>query len=164
MIRSTPALILLWLSVLGIVYFGGQLLLERQRLPQSTMNTQDGQRELVLQRAQDGHFRVQGKVNGEEAVFLMDTGATTVTLGTRLASRLDLPVGSKIISQTANGEVEGFETRISRLQFGGFTLDGVRAVVVPELGDELLMGMNVISRFDVSLNRDEMRLAVRNPS
>ncbi|SMC23860.1 aspartyl protease family protein [Andreprevotia lacus DSM 23236] len=163
MMRSTPVLVILWLSVIGILFFGARLVLERQATPPSSFSSENGQRTLLLQRANDGHFRVKGKINGQEVVFLMDTGATTVTLDTKLASTLGLPVGQKVTSQTANGTVEGFETRIPLLQFGGYTLQSVPAMVVPELGDEMLMGMNVISRFDVSLSRDEMKLTARKP-
>ncbi|WP_051711096.1 retropepsin-like aspartic protease family protein [Andreprevotia chitinilytica] len=165
LIRSTPLVIVLWLCVIGIVFLGARLVMERQRVPAATLTAQDGQRALVLQRAHDGHFRIKGRIGGpagdRDVVFLMDTGATTVTIDVSLASALSLPVGEKVTSITANGPVEGFETRIPQLQFGGYTLTQVRAIVVPNLGDEVLMGMNVISRFDVQLKQDEMHLALR---
>ncbi|WP_051304577.1 retropepsin-like aspartic protease family protein [Chitinilyticum litopenaei] len=159
MTRSTPVLILLWLAILGGGYwFFGDFLTERQA-PATTVS---GAGELQIPRAADGHYRVRGQVGGQVLPFLLDTGATTVTLDQAMAERLGLPRGARVRSQTANGVVEGYETVLPQLDVPPFTLQQVRAVVVPQLGAEALLGMNVLNRFDVLLRDGTMILRPRS--
>ena len=47
---------------------------------------------------------------------------------------------------------------ISKLTFGAFTLEDVEAVIVPNLA-EVLLGMNVLQRFNIVQKDGEMRIS-----
>jgi aspartyl protease family protein len=61
---------------------------------------------LRIAKRDDGHFWVDGKVNGREARFLVDSGATTTTISADLAAAAGLEPGMRgNVVGTANGTV-----------------------------------------------------------
>jgi aspartyl protease family protein len=61
---------------------------------------------LRLTKRDDGHFWVDGKVNGRDARFLVDSGATTTTISSALADAAGLEPGMRgNVVSTANGTV-----------------------------------------------------------
>ena len=100
-----------------------------------------------------GHFVADGQVNGAHVRFLVDTGATLVTLSAAEAKRLgiDFKRGQPAVSQTANGRVLVYRVRLDSVTVGRMTLLAVDAVVHDSPGlDMALLGMSF-------LNRTEMR-------
>jgi aspartyl protease family protein len=101
----------------------------------------------------NGHFMAEGQVNGAHVRFLVDTGATLVTLSATEAKRLgiDYRRGQQAVSQTANGRVLVYRVRLDSVTVGGMTIRDVDAVVNDAPGMEVsLLGMSF-------LNRTEMR-------
>ncbi len=101
----------------------------------------------------NGHFTAEGQVNGSRMRFLVDTGATLVTLPATEAKRLgiDYRRGQQTVSQTANGRVLVYRVRLDTVAVGSMTLTAVDAVVHDSPGlDIALLGMSF-------LNRTEMR-------
>lgn len=101
----------------------------------------------------NGHFTTEGQVNGARVRFLVDTGATLVTLPASEATRLgiDYRKGQQAVSQTANGRVLVYRVRLDSVAVGPMTLMAVDAVVHDSPGlDISLLGMSF-------LNRTEMR-------
>ncbi|WP_164521421.1 retropepsin-like aspartic protease family protein [Iodobacter ciconiae] len=160
--RSTFSIVVVWLLVAAGIYGGFNVFLAHQYNPNTRTFLAGQGQELILQRSRDGHFRLNGSINGQPVVLLIDTGATTVTVGAALAERLQLKVGQPFISQTANGEVEGYQSRLDQLLFGPFEFKALTVGVVPQLGDEVLLGMNVIKRFDISLKSGQMILKMNH--
>lgn len=67
---------------------------------------------LRVAKRDDGHFWVDGKVNGREARFLVDSGATTTTISADVAQAAGLERGMRgHVVSTANGDV--FMPRVS---------------------------------------------------
>lgn len=61
---------------------------------------------LRIAKRDDGHFWVDGKVNGKGARFLIDSGATTTTISSELAQTAGLEAGMRgDVVSTANGTV-----------------------------------------------------------
>ncbi len=101
----------------------------------------------------NGQFMAEGQVNGSRVRFLVDTGATLVTLPASEATRLgiDYRRGQQAVSQTANGRIIVYRIRLDTVSVGGMTLRDVDAVVPEGPGLEVaLLGMSF-------LNRTEMR-------
>lgn len=101
----------------------------------------------------NGHFTAEGQVNGARVRFLVDTGATLVTLPAIEARRLgiDFRRGQPLVSQTANGRVIVYRVRLDAVALGSMTLHSVDAAVHESPGlDIALLGMSF-------LNRTEMR-------
>ncbi|STQ90448.1 retropepsin-like aspartic protease family protein [Iodobacter fluviatilis] len=156
--RSTFSIVVVWLMVAVGIYWGFNVFLAHQYNPNTRTFLAGQGQELTLQRSRDGHFRLNGNINGQPVVLLIDTGATTLTMSAALAERLKLKPGQPYISQTANGEVKGYLSKIDQLSFGPFEFKHLTVGVVPQLGDEILLGMNVIKRFDMTLKGEQMIL------
>ncbi|MFC7419295.1 TIGR02281 family clan AA aspartic protease [Iodobacter arcticus] len=161
--RSTLSIVLVWLLVAGGIYWGFNAFLAYQYNPNTRTSLSSGQgQQLILKRSRDGHFRLNGRINGQPVVLLIDTGATMMTLGAPLAERLQLKEGQPFMSQTANGVVQGYQSKLEQFSFGPFEFNQVTVGVVPQLGDEILLGMNVIKRFEVTLKDDQMILKMNH--
>lgn len=109
----------------------------------------DGYIEVLLQGNVQGHYLVDGRINGQPVTFLLDTGATDVALSQGLAEALDLEQGPAILLQTANGQATGYRTRIATLQFGDIQLRNVRALIAPGMDDDqVLLGMSALKQLE----------------
>ena len=100
-----------------------------------------------------GHFVADGAVNGAHIRFLVDTGATLVSIPAAEATRLgiDYRKGRRGVSQTANGAVPFWRVILDSVTVGGVTLTNVEGAVHEGPGlDTALLGMSF-------LNRTEMR-------
>lgn len=115
---------------------------------------------LVMSLGQNGHYYVDGSVNEHKLSFVIDTGATMVTLPQGLANAAGLSCQRQIMSQTANGLSRSCTTTIQTLKFGTFTLKNVEAIIAPNLSQPLL-GMNVLKQFRVEQDSGEMRLSMK---
>ena len=124
-----------------------------------TTTTADGQLRLHLQRNAEGHYVANGSLNGEEVVFLLDTGATTIAIPMGLAERLSLTPGRRIATMTANGMTEAYMTTIDSVQLGKIIEYEVPAALVPNLpGGQILLGMSFLKRLDFSQRGDTLVL------
>ncbi|MCL4745945.1 MAG: retroviral-like aspartic protease family protein [Burkholderiaceae bacterium] len=112
-----------------------------------------------LRRTLNGHYYASGSINGHEVVFLVDTGATTVSVDQDTAQRLGLGACRETIYGTAAGTVRGCEARARELRVAGLSLREVRVAVMPAQREPLvLLGMNVLRHFRVETEAGTMRL------
>ena len=115
--------------------------------------------EVVLQRNRQGHYHLTGLINGREVEFLLDTGATVVTVPQALASELNLPRGTDTEVSTANGVAHAWLTRLASLRMGDIELTDVRAHISPGLTSrEVLLGMSVLKQLDFSQRGNTLTL------
>lgn len=101
--------------------------------------------------ARDGHFWVDGQVNGANARFLIDTGATLTALSTDAATAggvEPIPYRQPVIMRTANGNAPAQLATIETLRTGSVLARDIDAVVSPAIGDVNVLGMNFLSRLD----------------
>ncbi|NIC40127.1 TIGR02281 family clan AA aspartic protease [Aquabacterium sp. A08] len=107
-----------------------------------------------------GHFTSPGQINGQPAQFLVDTGATVLTLSEAQARRIGLNFGAgpKVRVKTANGELIGHQVSLQSVQLGGHTSFGVAAVVLPAELPYVLLGNSYLSRF--ALRREDGRMTL----
>jgi aspartyl protease family protein len=104
--------------------------------------------ELTLNRRGDGHFYVEGLVNGQETHFLIDTGASHIALTMDDAKRLRLPVSEdefEYVGQGAGGAVRGQIVTLDRVVIAGRVVTNARAAVLEGLHVSLL-GQSVLSQ------------------
>lgn len=116
-------------------------------------------RPVDLRPEQNGTYFVSGSINGYPVRFVVDTGATNLTLSTQHASAFGV-VGC-VLSKTAtgNGLVDTCNTIASAITFGGFSLDNVPVTIAPNLSGEPLLGMSVLSQFRIEQVNGVMRVS-----
>ncbi|MEW5769755.1 MAG: retropepsin-like aspartic protease [Pseudomonadota bacterium] len=113
-----------------------------------------------LQRGRDGHFHIDGRIGGEPVRFLIDTGASAVSVSEALARRAGLGCERAATFNTANGTVRGCTTRAATLEIGPFQLRDVAVVVLPNLDGNALLGMNVLRHLDMRQEGERLRLSL----
>lgn len=118
---------------------------------------------LVLQADGQGHFFTTGTINGVSVRFLVDTGASMISLGASDARRmgLDFNRGQKGISQTANGQVVVSKIQLDNVRIGGMTLHQVDAVIHQTDLPIALLGMSVLNRMEMQRDGSTMTLKRR---
>lgn len=118
--------------------------------------------EVQLAGNRQGHYLLNGGINGRPVLFLLDTGATDVAVPAALARELGLEAGAPITVNTANGRSTGYRTRLSQVSLGEIRLQDVRALIVPGIdGDEVLLGMSALKQLEFT-QRDGT-LVLRQP-
>lgn len=159
-LRGAIAMVAFWLVVMAGLYWA----MDRWQQPRAVRVTASG--ELVIPRHADGHFRVAGSIDGEPVVFMVDTGASVVSISEALASRAGLTGGEPAQFRTANGVRTGRMVRagVIRLQ-GGLQVENLRVGTGLGLGtgadEQALLGQNFLQHFDVQMDRERMLLRPR---
>ncbi|WP_263261260.1 TIGR02281 family clan AA aspartic protease [Pseudomonas sp. RIT-PI-S] len=134
---------------------------QRQENPNRELSSTHGAGfvEVRLQGNRQGHFVADGRVNGQAVSFMLDTGATEVSIPADVASQLSLEKGAPVMLNTANGAAQGYRTRLASLELGDIRLSQVSAVVVPGLpGEQILLGMSALKRLEFTLRDGNMLL------
>ena len=115
---------------------------------------------LVIAQGDQGHFFVDANINTHKLNFVVDTGASLVTLPQTDAHAAGLSCQRKVTIKTGNGEVAACMTTISSLKFGSFTLKNIQAIIAPNLSQPLL-GMNALKQFRIEQEGGEMRITTK---
>lgn len=119
----------------------------------------DGTRQVVLQRNPYGHYVTRGDINRQPVEFLIDTGATNVSIPERVAERLRLERGMPMLAETANGTVTTYSTRLDTISIGNIELSRVSADINPGMeGDEILLGMSFLKQLEFTQRGDTLIL------
>lgn len=148
------AMVVFWLLVMGVVY-GAIKMVMPQREITVAMNG-----EMTIPRARDGHFYAPGLVGGQPVVFLIDTGASYVTVSQEFARHAGISGGTATRFHTANGAIEGTIVDNLTVSMGPAEVTGIK-VAVGLIGvgrDTALLGQSFLSRFQITLTRDQMVL------
>ncbi len=116
----------------------------------------EGNTTLILSRSKDSHFYVDGAINGVPVHFLVDTGASIVTIPTSIAESAGLVAQTENNMKTASGLAKGFQTTIQELEISSYKFNNVTAEIVT--GEQALLGMNILDQFDMIQDGDELTL------
>ena len=110
-----------------------------------------------------GHFATQGAINGSSVTFLVDTGATSVTLHASEAARLGINYksGQPIRISTANGVVPGWRVTFNSVRIGGINLHEIEGLVVESGLEVALLGMSFLNRTNMKREGQTMTLTLR---
>ncbi|WP_176595666.1 MULTISPECIES: retropepsin-like aspartic protease family protein [Sphingobium] len=99
--------------------------------------------------APDGHFWVEGMVNGTPTRFLIDSGAsvTALSVTSARASGLNFDLNAPGVDMmTANGKIDAKRSTIATLSIGPIRASDLDIVISPAFGDVNVIGMNMLSR------------------
>lgn len=153
---------LCWLIVLFFLtlFFKDQL--EKRQNPNQQIESlvdSRGIAEIVLTRNPAGHYVASGFINNHAVVFLLDTGATDVSVPGQVAKRIGLSKGRPLIYQTANGNTRGYATRLDSISLGDIELHNVRGGINPSMQSEhILLGMTFLKHLEFSQRGNKLTL------
>lgn len=152
----------MWLVILALLtLFFDKYLGDQHNPNQQVVQRQaaDGSQEVVLQQNRQGHYVANGKINGQDVTFLLDTGATDIAIPENVASRLGLERGRQVMFETANGRARGYATRLESVSLGHIRLTDLPASINPNVGhDEILLGMSFLRQLEINQKDNTLTL------
>ena len=119
--------------------------------PVATSNpSPSNSRSVVIPPGRNGHFEVEGRVDGRRLDFMVDTGASVIALTERDAASLGIhPAHSDFTAavKTANGVVRAAPVELNMVEIDDIEVHNVAAMVLPDsaLSDNLL-GLSFLQR------------------
>jgi aspartyl protease family protein len=122
-----------------------------------------GPAKVVLTADSAGHFLTTGTINGASVRFIVDTGASMISLGAGDASRMgiDASKGQKGIANTANGQTQVSRVKLDTVRVGEIVLNNVDALVHQHDLPVALLGMSFLNRMEMQRDGDTMTLKKR---
>lgn len=111
-----------------------------------------------------GHYFTTGTINGATMKFIVDTGATMVTMGANDASRAGVNYlsGTPAYSQTANGVVKVYQVKLDNVKLGDITLRNVDGAVHHQSDmPVVLLGMSFLNQLE--MRRQGSNLTLTKP-
>jgi clan AA aspartic protease (TIGR02281 family) len=120
-----------------------------------------GAGEIELLQANNGHYFSAGTINDMPILFLIDTGATYVSISSKIAERAGIRECLPHHVMTANGGVDACMAIASVITFGAFQLNDVEVVVLPDMFEEALLGMNILHHFRIEQANKMMRISLQ---
>jgi aspartyl protease family protein len=120
-------------------------------------------RRIVLHAGSNGHFRTQGQINGRTVNFIVDTGASVVSMSVTDAEAIGLRYqsGQTVQVSTANGVTVGWRVKLSTVRLGSLDVYDVEALVTPAPMPYVLLGNSYLTRFQMTRTNDQLVLEQR---
>ncbi|WP_432698033.1 retropepsin-like aspartic protease family protein [Marinobacterium sp. YM272] len=153
---------LTWVAILAMLTLFFNNYIESRDNPNADLAYLNGKNaEVVLERNRAGHYLAPGRINGERVQFLLDTGATTVSVPATLAEELGLERGRAMQSMTANGVVRVYRTTLDSVTLGGIHMNNVSATINPGMHEDLvLLGMSFMQHLEMTQRDGTLTLRV----
>ena len=110
-----------------------------------------------------GHFIAQGSINGTSMRFLVDTGATFISLGAADAKRahIDMSQAEQGMTMTANGAARVWKLKLASVKLGNISMSDVDATVHEQDMPVVLLGMSFLNRMEIRRDGPSMTLTQR---
>lgn len=111
-------------------------------VPQRAIVSGDGT--VAFRAASDGHFYVEATINGTLVQFMVDTGASDITLSAKDAERIGFRLDALTFSRTyhtANGVISGAPVSLESFTVGPILLQNIQASVNKADMNTSLLGM-----------------------
>ncbi|MDX1811745.1 MAG: TIGR02281 family clan AA aspartic protease [Gammaproteobacteria bacterium] len=108
-----------------------------------------------------GTYRSVGTINGKQVDFVVDTGASTVSLNSELATKLgiDFSSGKEVSVLTANDKVDGYMVTLDTVTLGSIRIKNVEATVLKGAHPEVaLLGMSFLKHLKIVNENGRMKL------
>lgn len=141
------SLFLFWAIIISLGAYVFYTHEQKQRTP--TSENQNGKRRVTLTSSHYGHYIANGKINGVDVTFMLDTGASGVSVPAHIADKIGLKKGHESYSSTANGTIKVFNTLLKSVSLGNIQLRNVRGSINPHMkDDEILLGMTFLRRLE----------------
>jgi aspartyl protease family protein len=124
----------------------------------------NGRSQAILSADSRGHFMTTGQINGQSVQFLVDTGASMISISATDARRMGVNYlkGERGFATTANGVATVYKVRLDTVRVGDISLAGVDALILE--GNSLpvvLLGMSFLNRVEMRRDGQTMTLIKR---
>jgi aspartyl protease family protein len=118
---------------------------------------------IVLTAGTGGHFLTTGAINGRSTQFMVDTGATSVSMSVQEAERLGIDYRKGLLgrSSTANGTVTTYLVKLASVRIGDVEVYDIDGNVVPAGMPYILLGNSFLTRFQMTRQNDQLVLERR---
>jgi aspartyl protease family protein len=119
---------------------------------------------IVLPVGSGGHYTGLASINGHPVQFVVDTGATSVSMGADVASQLGLDYRDSTggAAMTANGAIAVRKITLHKVTVGDVTVYNVEAMVVPQPMPLVLLGNSFLSHFQMHSDSSTLVLDKKN--
>jgi aspartyl protease family protein len=145
---------LMWLLILGVVTLFFNDIVDKQKNPNQNIQSSSeptGFEQVILTRNRFGQYITDGKINGQKVVFMIDTGASDVSIPIAVANRLNLKQGREVQYETANGTALAYQTKLDSVSIAGIQKNDIRASINPNVDyEEILLGMSFLKNLEFS--------------
>ena len=94
----------IWIAISGAAYLYFDA---RQKPTIITARADLAGGQVVIPRSRDGHYYIRGAIRGQTVDFMVDTGASIVSVSRAVARKANLPAGIPANFSTAGGMVAG---------------------------------------------------------
>ena len=115
---------------------------------------------IIIPAGLGGHYGGLATINDHSVQYIVDTGATSVAMGSDVASKLGLDYwpSTAIGAMTANGGVAARKLTPSKVTIGDVTIFNVECIVVPQAMPVVLLGNSFLSHFQMHSESDSLVL------
>jgi len=155
-------IIIAWLLIFGMLIWFFGILEKNKRNPNQNVSTHvssSGEKQVVLESSSYGHYLATGKINGTKVTFLVDTGASHVSIPEKVAKKIGLTKGAQMLVSTANGNITVYATILSEISLGEIKLHNIKADINPYMkGDEILLGMSFLRDLSITHQADQLTI------
>lgn len=161
---SNKQFYIFWIAALLALSWLAQQLFDKDNnvnLNVETVITSNGGTQVVLRQGSSGHYLANGMINGYPVVFLVDTGATHVSIPENVANKIGLKKGLIAEVTTANGRANVYLTRLDAIALGDIEMQDVRASINPNTNtEEILLGMSFLKHLQMNQTGERLTLTV----
>jgi aspartyl protease family protein len=114
-------------------------------------NTISIRKRAIIKGDANGMYLTKGQINGKTVEFLVDTGATYVSMSSDLAKQLKIKYekGNKIQLETAKGMSIAYEIKLKKVKVGDIELYNILGVVSDDMPSITLLGMSFLRKLDM---------------
>jgi aspartyl protease family protein len=114
-------------------------------------NTISIRKKVTIKGDANGMYLTKGQINGKTVEFLVDTGATYVSMSSDLAKQLKIKYekGNKIQLETAKGMSVAYGVKLKKVKVGDIELYSVLGVVSDDMTGITLLGMSFLGKLDM---------------
>ena len=119
---------------------------------------------VILMPDRNGHFVASGSINGSSVRFLVDTGATMVSMSVQEARNagVNYLAGERGYSQTANGVAPVYKVKLDQVTLGDITLRDIAGVVHENSAlPVVLLGMSFLGKLEMRREGESLTLIKR---